>query len=384
MVSMDNRFNLAATRFDHWLTQSIYDKWCREGFAQNGAAIERFTADGVADWQADKRIRVQARQIFSMCYGYKQGFLPQGPELVKGVNAYIDAVCGDYLPGYYPMSIDANNNIKNGESDLYDIAFFLLAFAWQYDALGDKSAIDKARHLTEHFDQALGSTHGGWLEGTYSHDVRRQNPHMHLFEAFMQLYLVTDDPYWKQFADKIFALFEAHFFDKEYGVIREYFTTSWEISPEKGHIIEPGHLMEWVWLLNRYQEISSKDMSAYCDALYRNGKNYGLPTDGKWLVDTVAPDGSSPATTSRCWPMTEWIKAALVMAERHPEDTQYLDDATRAVDGLVDGFQHPARSDQYVDSIDTNGNILDPLMPASSLYHLSMAHYEVMRALKAQ
>ncbi|MBU2977195.1 AGE family epimerase/isomerase [Alteromonas sp. C1M14] len=378
---MENRFNLAATRFDQWLTQSVYDKWCSEGFASNGAAIERFTADGVADWQADKRIRVQARQLFSMCYGYKQGFLPQGPTFVKGINKYIDSVCGDYLPGYYPMSIDANNQIKNNDSDLYDIAFFLLAYAWQFDALGDNSALDKARRLTDHFDKTLASEHGGWLEGTYAHDVRRQNPHMHLFEAFMQLYLFTQDPYWKQFADKIFALFENHFFDSEYGVIREYFTPSWKISPEKGDIIEPGHLMEWVWLLNRYEQISGQDMSTYCDALYAKAKEFGLPEGGKWLIDTVKPDGSSPANTSRCWPMTEWIKAALVMAERHPNSEDYGEDAILAINGLVDGFGHPARTNQYVDSIDTNGTILDPLMPASSLYHLSMAHYEVMRAV---
>lgn len=383
MDALQQRYNSAAEKFENWLANALFPKWCKDGFDKNGAALERFTEDGLPDWQADKRIRVQARQIFSLCYGQKNGFISSAPEQVAGINQFIDEVCADYLPGFYPMVIDANNKIKKDVSDLYDIAFFFLAFTWQYDVLNDTKAIEKANALATHLDEKLAADNGGWLEGTYAHDIRRQNPHMHLFEAFMNLFLVTKDDRWKTYANRIFDLFKAHFYDAKHGVIIEYFTVDWAVCPDTGDTIEPGHMMEWVWLLNRYQEITGTDVSEYCDTLYSHARQYGLPEGGNWLIDAMKPDGSAPANTSRCWPMTEWIKAALVMKQRHPGQNRYLEDATFAIEQLMAGFQHPARSEQYIDSINIDGEILDPLMPASSLYHICMAHYEAKRAVVA-
>lgn len=379
MDRVNDEFQVAFQRFDQWLTQQLLPKWVKLGFADNGAALERFSEDGQPDWQADKRLRVQARQLFTLCYSYQNGIIDEGRALAEGVNRFINAACSDSLPGYYPMSLDASDQVKNAHSDLYDIAFFFLAFAWQKSALNDDSALEKARVLALHINDVLASEHGGWLEGTYVHTLRRQNPHMHLFEAFIALYAVSEDPFWLDMSSKTFTLFEAHFYDVQHGVLLEYFTTDWRPCPEMGAVVEPGHMMEWVWLLNQYQRYSGISTEHYQRNLYANARRMGLPAGNRWLVDTVTPQGIVVSETFKSWPMTEWIKAALVTMEGSDDPRQHLADVTFAINQLIDGFSHPHLPAHYMYVIAANGSPVEAMMPASTLYHLCMAHQELQR-----
>ena len=378
MDTVKREFQQAFQRFDHWLSQELLPKWTTLGFAESGAALERFNAQGQPDWQADKRLRVQARQLFTLSYSYKNGLIPEAKALAAGVNRFIDTVCQDSLPGYYPMSLDASYNLKNAPSDLYDIALFFLAFAWQKSAFNDDSALEKARALALHINDVLASEHGGWLEGTYVHNVRCQNPHMHLFEAFLELYAVSRDTFWLDMSASIYTLFEKHFYDAQHGVLLEFFTVDWQPCPDKGTVVEPGHMMEWVWLLNQYQRHSGISTQHYQQTLYTNARQMGLPDGFRWLADTVTPQGEVVSETFKSWPMTEWIKAALVMRDHADASTSnyYISDATFAINQLIDGFSHPSLPAHYTYVIAADGTPVEAMMPASTLYHLCMAHQE--------
>ena len=52
---------------------------------------------------------------------------------------------------------------------------------------------------------------------------RRQNPHMHLFEALLNLWMNTRDPRYLERAGEIFDLFARRFFEPKAGVLLEYF-----------------------------------------------------------------------------------------------------------------------------------------------------------------
>ena len=381
MDAVRREFQQAFQRFDHWVSRELLPKWAALGFAESGAALERFTAAGEPDWNADKRLRVQARQLFTLSYGFKNGLIPEGKTLAAGVNRFIDTVCHDSLPGYYPMSVDASDNIKDAHSDLYDIAFFFLAFAWQKSAFNDDSALDKARALALHINDVLASEHGGWLEGTYAHNIRRQNPHMHLFEAFLELYAVSKDTFWLDMSSSVYALFEKHFYDEQHGVLLEYFTTDWQPCPAQGTVVEPGHMMEWVWLLNQYQRHSGISTEIYQQTLYSNARRMGLPAGYRWLADTVTPEGEVVSDTFKSWPMTEWIKAALVMRDSADAEgaDAFITDASFAINQLIDGFSHPSLPAHYTYVIAADGSPVEGMMPASTLYHLCMAHQEARR-----
>ena len=83
MDTVKREFQQAFQRFDHWLSQELLPKWTTLGFAECGAALERFNAQGQPDWQADKRLRVQARQLFTLSYCYKNGLIPEAKASVS-------------------------------------------------------------------------------------------------------------------------------------------------------------------------------------------------------------------------------------------------------------------------------------------------------------
>ena len=140
-------------------------------------------------------------------------------------------------------------------------------------------------------------------------------------------------------------------------------------------------MMEWVWLLHEFQTVSGTDTTRYQSVLYRHARDYGLTPGNRWLHDTVTPEGTVVSSTFKSWPMTEWIKAALVHSTLPDNSNREQDiaSATFAIHQLIDGFSHPQLEAHYTYVIDSNGHPVDPKMAASTLYHLCMAHNEASR-----
>src|SRR5438477_116158 len=75
--------------------------------------------------------------------------------------------------------------------------------------------------------------------------LRRQNPHMHLFEALLNLWTNARDARYLNRAGKLFELFSRRFFQPDLGVVIEYFDQALAPAPGiAGTIVEPGHQCE--------------------------------------------------------------------------------------------------------------------------------------------
>ena len=77
--------------------------------------------------------------------------------------------------------------------DTYDHAFVLLALATVYALDRDAQVRAEIDALCHFLDTQLRSPHGGFLEGLPASMPRRQNPHMHLFEAMIAVFDATHD-----------------------------------------------------------------------------------------------------------------------------------------------------------------------------------------------
>ncbi|MGL1956718.1 MAG: AGE family epimerase/isomerase [Colwellia sp.] len=371
-----------------WLAHDALSLWSKDGIDKFGASIEQFTASGSVDENSDKRVRVQARQMLVFSAAQQQGWINNGMTLISGIDSFVERFAR--LPNNksdtssdkvkFAHILDRNNNIINANHDLYDIAFFFLGYAWRYHALNDLNALNKANDLLTVIDDDLKGAPGGWIEGNYQAPYRRQNPHMHLFEAFITLYQVTKDGKWLAKAGEIYCLFETKFFDHDKGVLLEFFNDNWQVaSDEKGSTIEPGHMMEWVWLLRQYQKVTQAPVDKYCHALYHNALKYGLDGDSQLLFDEINLSAPSNKKTKRCWPMTEWLKASLAQSESVNSDYNYQQDALTAITQLKKYYLTAAKPGQYVDQIDGNNKVCVDTAPASTLYHLIIAGLEAKK-----
>lgn len=375
---MTQTLQAAARRLESWIQQEALPLWLERGLVANlGANYERLTPAGVPDLTASTRVRVQARQAFFFAAAYTRGWCPAGANTAKALLAFVQQHAAHPSAGAgYTHLMNPEFVVVDTKQDLYDHAFFLLANAWCYRALNDRAYLAEADKLIAHLDACFGSSVGGWIEGDYAYACRRQNPHMHLFEAFLALYDASGDAKYLARVGEIFALFQSHFFDAEQAVLFEFFDDHWQRLPgAKGDTVEPGHMMEWVWLLDWYSRRSGRPVARYTRALYQRGLAIGMAPSGL-LYDAVAPDGRIIDPNKRCWGITELIKASLVQIRAGHPDAEAI--AIKAVDDLFNFYLCAPTPGSYVDQRGANDEVVVDTAPASTLYHLIVAAMELV------
>jgi mannose/cellobiose epimerase-like protein (N-acyl-D-glucosamine 2-epimerase family) len=365
----------AAARFESWFREHALPLWARAGFDPAAHAFyERLLPGGSPDLKSDLRLRVQARQIFVFAFAHELGWY-DGRALAERAFGFVERVAAHPAGGYAHL-LDCRHTVIDRRRDLYDHAFLLLACAWCYRAFGSENALEKASRLTDYLDRTLGSDKGGWLEGDYAAACRRQNPHMHMLEAFLALYDASDERRWLDRAGLIIGLFENRFYDARRGVLLEYFTDDWTPVPGgQGEIVEPGHMMEWAWLLRWYESRARRSPTSVADILYDKARALGTSAASGLLIDEIGVDGRVLGASKRCWPQTEYIKAAVAQARAGRRECEAH--AAQAIDRLFRYYlDEVAIPGLYMDRRDANDAIIPGPVPASTLYHLIVAAAE--------
>ncbi len=376
MVS--NTLITASLRFQQWMANEALPLWMSRGMVpQKNCHYERLTANGEPDLQSSTRVRVQARQAFAFASAYSRGWAPEGQSLAVQLCEFIEQNARHpQAAGGYVHLMDSEWNIADHKQDLYDHAFYLLAFAWLYKITGDAIYLDRAESLQSWLDDTFGSLVGGWLEGDYEASARRQNPHMHLFESYMSLYEATEQAHWLARAGEVFALFQTRFFDAEHQVLREFFDENWQPHPDTGNIIEPGHMVEWVWLLRWYGRLSGRDVSKWADTLYQKAYEIGFAPSGL-MFDDINIDGSARANSKRSWPLTEVIKANIAQANAGHKECEAR--AGEAINTLFTYYLDAASvAGSWIDQRGADDEVINDFAPASTLYHLMVACTEAV------
>jgi len=356
--------------------------WATVGFDdKNGCFFEQVTLDGKPDNPGFTRFRVQARQTYVFAHAHCLGAGDYAlPRALDGF-AFLKR-CWNERDGGFPARVSNSAEIVDPTIDLYDHAFALLAMAWLHRATGSQEPLDWADRLHTLFTDRMAVSTGGFVE-QLPHDPgisRRQNPHMHLLEAFMAAHGATNDAKWFDLAETMVGLLVDHFLDRD-GTLAEYFDDDWRPKTgTEGLIREPGHQFEWVWLLNQYRaQGGTRAVDEIADKLMAFGISHGIDRSEKGVLaafDEITPDGTILKDTKRFWPQTEAIRAFSVMHEQSG-DREPADMLDRLLDTL---FCHYLSADTGVlrDGLSRDGTKTDPYSPSSSLYHLWGAIVEIM------
>ena len=183
--------------------------WSTEGWDDKaGGFVERLDRDGRADRFAPRRVRVQARQIYCYAKAAQMGWYPDGRAIaLKGLDHLLTKAKGpDGRPGFV-HTLAPDGTVLDPLRDTYDHAFVLLALATVYALDRDAQIRAEIDALCHFLDTQLRSPHGGFLEGLPASMPRRQNPHMHLFEAMIAAFDATHDTVFQERAGDFFALF---------------------------------------------------------------------------------------------------------------------------------------------------------------------------------
>jgi mannose-6-phosphate isomerase len=284
----------------------------------------------------------------------------------------------DGRPGWVHR-LYADGSVADSRRDLYDHAFVLHALGWFERASGDDRVGAWIDETLQFIDRALAARHGGWAESDRNELPRRQNSHMHAFEAFLALYETTGSSTYLARAAELFGLFRTRFFHDDEGLLREFFGPSWETGESYGsHQLDPGHMFEWVWLLRRYARASSRPVEDLCAALFSAGVRLGLDEPSGFIADVVDASGRRLVESRRLWPQTEYLKALLVQHEAGRDPTLFQE-ADKLCERLFSSYLAGCAAGTWRDQFSFDGVCMTDVVPASTLYHLFAAAAEIAR-----
>jgi len=349
-----------------WLRDSAWPTWLSHGIDRGrGGFFEALTLDGKVCKAGFRRLRVVARQIYVFSEAHRAGLAGADAAVRLGL-AFLERHAV-HPEGGYAWRFDLNHLPIDTTRDLYDHAFVLLALSSATAVLPAASLRPAALDLLRWIDTMLPHPAGGYLEGLPASLPRRQNPHMHLLEALLAAHEAFADAVFLDRAENLIALFASRLFDTESGALPEFFDD--DLNPDRRHgtfLVEPGHHCEWVWLLHRYQALTSPQpaLQDISRRLMRFVDRHGIDPAFGGVIDLLNSDGTEVETGARLWPQTERLKAEFLRADPSPA-RQKAALAALAAYLRPDGLWHERRS--------AEGILLDQPAPASSLYHLTAA-----------
>ncbi|MBO9669938.1 MAG: AGE family epimerase/isomerase [Sphingobium sp.] len=353
----------AQTHAKMWLFDVAGPLWSAEGVCPDGLFAERLTLDGQRV-EMPRRMRVQARQIYSFATIGQLGWSGPWQMLVSRViDHLIDNRCDD---GTFVHLFGSDGRSADERSDLYNQAFGLFALAHAAKALNRSDLLDVAQEVTAVLETKWARAEGGFWEGEITPcPPFRQNPHMHMFEAFFALYQASGREIWQERLKRMAFLFRERFHNAPTGAVTEYFDQNWSRLPgDEGRVVEPGHCFEWAWLFET-EDNSGVDVG---EALGNFARRHGLCPRRGVAINEISLSGDIVDASARLWPQTERLKHAVVRHKRLClEETGQ--EIIAAYSGLVRYFDTPCPGvwrDRWLE----DGQWVEEDAPASSFYHI--------------
>lgn len=372
------RESIAVTAPGHWLRQVCLPFWADRGLdRRHGGFFERLALDGSPDTLAPKRLRVQMRQIFVFAHAHATGVWSGGLEAAVSALDWIEARAWapDGQPGFVTL-LQPDGSPATSLRDTYDHAFAILGLSWLARATGrDPRVVRLLERTLDFVRSALALPDGSFREDPAGHLPRRQNPHMHMFEAFLALEEAMGWPDALEHARSVRTLVFSRMFDAGTGTIGEFFDGDLNpLAGQEGDRVEPGHMAEWAWLLVRHDELAGGGglgapaaLLAFAEATAR--EETGL------LPDAVDRAGRLLTATSRLWPQAERAKAWAAQARNGHTDAAgralriWADTARRYLDQPLPGC--------WRDTLSEDGELVCTHVQASTLYHIYVAALEI-------
>lgn len=360
----------------------LYEGWVPHWFAlfsdtEYGGFHERLSQDGKALDIGYRRLVTQCRQIY--VYAHADMTTGQGHYRKKTESAFAYLIDNYHVPatGGWKFSIKPDGKIVDATYDLYGHAFVVFCLTYYYRLTGDEKALELAKQTLEFINTAF-RVQGipGFAEGLDENckpldKIRRQDPHMHLFEACLFMYRVTSEKSYLELAKEIMELFTGYFWSESSGTLPEYYDAHLKPHPDKGDYSQPGHHFQWVWLLEKFQETRRKPKPEYFDLmkkLYVWADKHGFDMAYGGIYDALDMRGEVLEDTKRIWPIMEALKA-------YPSINRLMNDphyCTRRAGDLVTLLRaHYIREDgTWVEHLSRDMKPITNYMPGTTPYHI--------------
>jgi mannobiose 2-epimerase len=307
------------------LEQDILPFWiknCQDN--EYGGFIGGMSNDGTIVKNAPKGLVLNARILwtFSAAYRYKKNevYLQMAKRAYDYLMQYFwdKQFCGAY------WLLDQKGKAIDDSKEIYGQSFLIYGLSEYYLATGDAASLGKAKELFYLIEKHChDDANKGYFE-TFSRDwksaekarlatgdikeKKTMNTHLHLLEAYTNLYRVWKDEKVKARLVELIEVFQEHIINKETSHFELFFNEKWHSTKD---IVSFGHDIEGSWLLceavetideGRGTRDDIKDIAIkMAQAVYEQG----IDADGGLLYE--GKNGKIINSDKEWWPQAEAV-----------------------------------------------------------------------------
>lgn len=362
-----------------YLYENLLAKWSEHGInSALGNSAECLTQDWKVHPMGRVRLLSQCRQLYTFSHAYLETKDPKWHKVLDPLYQFIldHYLFSDNNLERWRFSLDDKLEPLDNTSDAYALAFVLLSFSFYFKATNNQDALVKIKKTDQFLNTYMAADNGGFYESypINKNQQRRQNPHMHLLEGYIAAYNVTQDADYKAQIVRLLQLAEAHFYHEGSRSLLEFFDADWQADKNDGHITEPGHHFEWVWLLHQAYKIHPKETYlTMATKLWEKACQHGFDSKGGIFNQIDAETGKVLDASKRIWPITEFLKAACVQREQNEAQAKMLHT------GLNFMFKHYLNSDgRWHEYLDDKNDVIDANLSGTTSYHIFLGLTEVL------
>jgi cellobiose epimerase len=281
--------------------------WRTRSVDPAGGFIAEMSADGVVTPDAPRGLILAARLLWTFSTLYRRLGDARDLELTRHAAEALDGGFRDRAHGGYHWRLDAAGEPLESVKRIYGQAFCVYALSEQHRATGDAAPLAAAREVYDLIERhASDRDHGGYIEAraadwSATDDLRlspvdldaakSMNTHLHLLEAYANLYRAWPDPRLAARLRELIVLFQEHIVERDAGGeavhLRPFFDAAW--SPQ-ADTYTYGHDIEAAWLLAEAASVLDNEgpggdrlaagVGATCVAIARAVLRQGLAADG--------------------------------------------------------------------------------------------------------
>jgi mannobiose 2-epimerase len=244
--------------------------------------------------------------------------------------------------------LDDTGCVLDDSKKIYGQAFYIYALAEYHQAFGGKAALERAIQLFELIERhAHDSKHGGYIEvcrrdwseaGAEArlsdkdmNEKKSMNNHLHVLEAYTNLYRAWREPRVAERLRELIQLFEQRILDARTQHFNHFFDETWRVRSDTYTF---GHDIEGTWLLCEAAEVLGdaallKRVQAVALRMAEVTLREGMDADGALGYEGKGGNVIDPGR--ECWPQAEAL-VGFLNAFQLSGDAKYFAAARRVWD----------------------------------------------------
>ena len=290
----------------------------------NGGFLGRIDGSGRIYNDADKGCVLNARILWTFSSAFR---VLKNPDYLKIAERSKDYLLKHFFDNEYGgvyWLLNHRGEMKDGKKQIYAQAFAIYGFTEYYRVTKDNTCLDKAIelfHLIEKFsyDEKLGgyfeAFNREWeqlddlrLSAKDANEKKTMNTHLHVLEAYTNLYRVWKDDFLKKQLRNLIGNFTDKIVNGDTYNLNMFFDEEWN---DKTDLVSYGHNIESSWLIYEAalvlnDDLISEKVKKICLRI-ADSSIEGIMLDGSMIYEKFF--NSERKDTDRHW----WVQAETVV-----------------------------------------------------------------------